>query len=386
MISLIGVISVLGVALGVAALIIVLSVMNGFDSEVRDKIIGTYSHIIVVKEGGIADPEELVSKFESMPEIVSASSFITGQAILKKEDVVTGILIKGIDPEKESEVTSVIKYAAGSAEGLTESGTIVLGSELMKNERIRMNEEVKLVLPYSHMDVETLEMKTIGSFTSGRYDYDANMAVVGLDTAKELFRTHGSVTGIGIKVENEMEVNSLKNRLQGILGYPYVVKSWMDLDRNLVTALAVEKKMMFLILAIIVMVACFNIAGSLIMMVMEKKRDIGILKAIGANSRGVSLVFLLQGLVVGIVGIALGSAGGVYIAERINQVASLLEGLTGVELFPSDVYYFTEIPVLISSHDVILVVTVAITLTVLAGIYPAWKAARLDPVKAIRYE
>jgi len=228
--------------------------------------------------------------------------------------------------------------------------------------------------------------EVIGSFTSGRYDYDANLAVVSLDTARDVFRMGDAVTGVGLRVEKEMEVSGLKSRLQSLLGYPYIVKSWMDLDRNLVTALALEKKMMFIILALIVMVACFNISGSLIMMVMEKTRDIGILKAIGANSRGISSIFLMEGVIVGFLGVMAGGLSGVFIANRVNAVAEFIKRVTGFELFPNDVYYFAEIPVNVSMTDVCTIISVAMALTLVAGLYPAWKASRLDPVEAIRYE
>ncbi len=385
MISLIGGISVLGVALGVVALIVVISVMNGFDAEVREKIIGTYAHLVVQKEGGIDDHPALISRIESMPEVKSAAGFVTGQAVLRAKGSVTGILLKGIDTEKESKVTEVIRYTGEEATRL-KGDTIILGSELMKNERISVGDTVEVVVGYSLTDLEKSGLKVIGSFTSGRYDYDAHMAVVGLPTARKLFRTGQKITGIGLRLENAMKVSGIKSRLESMLKYPYVVRSWMDMDRNLVSALALEKKMMFILLALVIMVACFNIAGSLMMMVMEKTRDIGILRAIGANSRGISLVFLLQGAMTGLAGVMLGGFGGVFLARRVNAAADFIERITGFSVFPNDVYYFTEIPVKVTAPDVGTIIAVAMFLALAAGLYPAWKASRLDPVEAIRYE
>ncbi|MFH1394727.1 MAG: lipoprotein-releasing ABC transporter permease subunit [Candidatus Omnitrophota bacterium] len=385
MISLISGISASGVALGVAALIIVLSVMNGFDSEVKNKIIGTYAHVIIMREDGITDYNSLVSQIEAVPEVENASVFVTGQAIIKKDEAISGIILKGIDPQKESEVTKLINYA-GESGGKLGPGTLILGKELLRNENIDIGDIVEIFVPYSAIDFKRIKVKVVGTFNSGRYDYDANMALVDVETAQEIFRLNNAVTGIGVKLADADNAYEIKKRFQNMLGYPYMVKTWMDLDRNLVSALALEKKMMFVILGLIIIVACFNISGSLIMMVMEKTRDIGILKAIGANTRGISLVFILQGMLIGVSGVTLGSVAGLYIANRINIVSNFIEKITGVAVFPSDVYYFTEIPVQIKSSDIFLIISIALFLSIAAGIYPAWKASRLDPVEAIRYE
>ena len=375
----------LGVALGVASLIIVMSIMNGFDAEVQKKIIGTYSHIVIMADGGITDPGRLVSRMESIDGVESAASFMTGQAVLRKDESVTGVLLKGVDPDAEGEVTDVIEYTSASPADL-KGQTIVLGSELMHSEGIGVGDVVEVLVPYSATDMEKRKLRVIGSFTSGRYDYDSNLGIVGLGTARSMFRTGDTVSGIALRLKDGMEVNFVRDNIQKMLGYPYTVKSWMDLDRNLVTALALEKKMMFIILGLIVMVACFNISSSLIMMVMEKTRDIGILKALGANSMGISAVFFTEGAMIGILGVLTGGAAGIFLSNRVNQVADLIERVTGVVLFPNDVYYFTEIPVKVAGSDVVTIITVAMVLTLAAGVYPAWKASRMDPVEAIRYE
>jgi len=385
MISIIGFISIIGVALGIAALIIVLSIMNGFDQEIKKKIIGTYSHVVIMKETGIADYENIIDKIVKLPGVTGAAAFITGQAVIKSGKNVTGILLKGIDAGKETAVTEVVSYTGDEASKL-DGDTIILGSELMKEGNINPGDTIQLIIPYSQFDMEKVKLKVIGSFTSGRYDYDANIAVVDIKTADKIFRKKNTVSGIGLKVQDEMNVNDVKKMLIDRFGYSYNIKSWMDLDRNLITALALEKKMMFIILALIVMVACFNICGSLIMMIMEKTKDIGILKAIGASSMGVSFVFLFQGIFIGLMGVLIGGAAGVFLAERINVVADFLERITGITVFPDDIYYFTKIPVALSNDDVLTVIVVAFTLVLSAGIYPAWKASRLDPVEAIRYE
>jgi lipoprotein-releasing system permease protein len=384
-ISFINITSVAGVALGVASLIIVLSVMNGFDEEVEKKIVGTYSHIMIVKEGGIAAHQEIAKMAETLPAVKSAAGFVTGQAVIRKDVEISGVLVKGIDTEKEKEVSDVVSYIAGADKEL-KGNTVILGTELMRNLGIRPGDTVEIIVPRSELDVDTREFKVIGGFSSGRYDYDANLALMEIAVAQDIFALDGSVSGVAVRLRSGEDVTRAKGELQHMLKFPYVVKSWMDMDRNLMSALAMEKKMMFVILGVIILVACFNISSSLMMMVMEKTRDIGILRSIGANSAGVSSVFFLEGFFVGSLGVVLGTSAGIFVANRVNQIAGLVKDWTGYEMFPNDVYYFSEIPSKVSSQDITTIIIMSMALTLAAGLYPAWKASRLDPVEAIRYE
>jgi len=380
-ISIISFISVLGVAVGVAALIVVISVMTGFDEEIKERIIGTYAHLVVMGRPAISDTESIINKVKTDKDIIGASSFIERQALLRSKDTITGILIRGVDEVNEPTVSNIKHF---TSKGVLDFGknNIILGSELRKNLNISIGDEVSLISPEENSVQDFVVSDT---FSSGRYDYDANIACISLEKAKTLFNTT-SVTGLGLKVKNEYDVRKIKKRLQKFLGYTYSIRTWMDLDRNLMKALAMEKKIMFIILGLIVIVACLNICSSLIMMVMEKTKDIGILRSIGATSFHVGLIFLLEGLFIGLLGTTIGAIFGVTIAKNINPLAGAIEKVTGSELFPSDIYYLASIPAKIDIFDISLILGFAIIIATVSGLYPAYQAARMEPVEAIKYE
>jgi len=380
-ISTISVISILGVIVGVAALVVVISIMTGFDIEIKEKIIGTYSHIIVLREGGIKNAEKVMDTLNARDHVTASSPFIDEQAFLKHKDVVVGVLLRGLDEERESAVSNVKEYIDSGELSFGKNG-IIVGRELAKAMRLKKGDNVTLFSPYAN---EKKEFTVSGTFTSGRYDYDANIVFTSIADAKALFK-RDSVSGIGVKVDNEFNAYTIKRALQKVFRYPFTVRTWMELDKNLMRALAIEKKMMFVVLALIIVVACFNIASSLIMQVIEKTKDIGILRAIGARATDIKTIFIFLGFSIGVLGAFLGSALGILIAGNINAIASCVEKLTGLELFPSDIYYLSSIPAKIVVKDVAVIAAFSLGLAVIASLYPAWKASRLNPVEAIRYE
>jgi lipoprotein-releasing system permease protein len=374
-ISIISLISVLGVAVGVCALIVVIGVMAGFDNELRDKIIGANSHIVIEQEGGVQDAATMIKKIKTEPHVVSAAPFLDGQAFIKAKDSIQGISIRGILADEELKVSKVGSYIkAGSIDGL-KNGGMVIGTEMAQRYGLKLGDTVSVLSP---IDGSAKDFKVAGIFNSGYYEYDSGLAFVDLKDAQELFGAEGKAGGIGVKIDDEYLAPELRIKLQKKLGFPFYVKTWIDLNKSLFSALKLEKLAMFWILALIVAVACFNIAATLIMVVMEKTKDIGILKAIGATNNSIRIIFTLQGFIVGVVGTALGVAGGLglgYLLERYQFIK-----------LPKDIYYIDRFPVDIQYTDVAAIVVAALAISLLACLYPAWQASRLNPVDALRYE
>lgn len=373
-ISIVSLISILGVAVGVAALIVVIAVMSGFDNDLKDKITGSSSHLVIETEYGMTLDKEILSEVLNTEHVVSASFFVSGQALLRHNNSVGGIILKGIDPSGETRVNKIGQYMVEGSLDFGRDG-IVVGSELANRFRLKIGDRLMII---SAAYREGRSLKVCGIFTSGMYEYDANFAYMSIAGAQELFGMNGVVSGIAVKIDDAMKALDVKRVLQKELGFPYVVRTWIDLNKNLLEALKLEKTVMFIILTLIVMVACFNITGALIMTVLEKTKDIGILKAIGASNIGVMGIFMLQGCVVGILGTALGASAGVLTCWALKTYKFIT--------LPRDVYYIDRLPVNVQPQDVILIVASAIILSLFATIYPSYRASHLDPVEALRYE
>ncbi len=374
-ISIISLISIFGVAVGVCALIVVIGVMAGFDNDLRDKIVGTNSHLVIEKDGGIEDAQAVIKDIKTIPHVVTASPFLDGQAFVKFKDEIHSVMVKGVVPEEEVRVTRVGEYIKqGSIDNLKDGG-IIIGSEMASRFNLRLGDQVSVSSP---MAAAVKDFKVAGIFNSGMYDYDLNLAFVDLKQAQELFGAEGMAGGIGVKIDDVYLARDLRAKIQKRLGFPFWVRTWMDLNKNLFSALKLEKLAMFIILALIVVVACFNIVSTLIMVVMEKTKDIGILKSIGATNRSIMAIFTLEGFLVGAIGTLLGVAGGLGLSY-------LLEKYQFIQL-PRDIYYIDRFPVDVQFGDTAVIVAAALFISLLSCIYPAWQASRLNPVDALRYE
>ncbi|MDD5746352.1 MAG: lipoprotein-releasing ABC transporter permease subunit [Candidatus Omnitrophica bacterium] len=374
-ISIISLISVVGVATGVATLIIVIGVMTGFDNELRDRIIGTSSHIVVDKLGGLDSNPEIMKTIAAVPEVVAVAPFVNTQALLMDKEKLVSVVVRGIDQEREPRVTGIAKFVKQGALSVNNGNQIIIGTILAQQLALNVGDSVRLVtVGFAAGDTYTVS----GVFSSDMYDYDSGVVFVSIKNAQALTDDRAMVSGISVKIKDAYKAERVKKAIQAKLGFPYYTRTWMDLNRNLFDALKLEKTAMFIILTLIVLVASLNIASTLIMMVMEKTKDIGILKAIGATNKSVRLIFTMVGMSIGGVGTLLGTAGGLLMAY-------LLKTYEFIKL-PQDVYYISTLPVTIEPLDVGWIVVAALGISLCATFYPAYQASRLNPVEALRYE
>lgn len=388
-ISVITVISVLGVMVGVMALVVVLSVMNGFRADLMSKILGVNSHILVLNFGGaFGDYGEVAEKVVKVNGVVASTPFIYAQVMVNNSGNVSGAILRGVDPKNVARVLgfeSMIKGGSlASLEGRAEGfPPIIIGRELSRQIGASPEDIVTLVSPEGKLTPlgrtpNTRKFRVTAIFDSGMYEYDATMVFVSIREAQDFLALGDRVTGLEVRVRDIYESGKIAKRIQKDLGYPYWTKDWKVMNRSLFSALELEKVTMFVILTMIVLVGALNIISTLVMVVMEKTRDIAILRAMGASARSIMSVFVLQGLLVGLIGTLAGLVSGLGICHLLAKYKFIS--------LPADVYYISKLPVRVEFMDVWLVALAAVFISFIATLYPSWYASRLNPVEAIRYE
>ncbi len=402
-ISLITLISVAGVALGVMALIIVLAVMTGFEEDLKDKILGTNAHVVVLKGGGeIADYPELMTRLKRFKGVVAATPFIYNQVMLSTGKNVSGVVLRGIDTKSDAQVTNLHKAVVegtltdldkpvASSGGEPPLPSLVIGKELAKNLNLFLGDTVNVISPLGNitplgMIPKMKRFRIAGIFNTGMFEYDSTLAYAGLAESQSFLGMGNSVTGIQLKVEDVYKTGELVQLINKGIGFPYHARDWMQMNKNILFALKTEKTVMFIILTLIVLVAAFGIASTLFMVVMEKTRDIAILKSMGATSQSIMRIFIFEGLIIGIIGTVVGVLSGLLIALNLESIVGLVQRLTGFELFSKDIYYLDHFPSQVIPADVLLISVTAIFISLAATLYPAWQASKLLPAEALRYE
>jgi lipoprotein-releasing system permease protein len=390
-ISFITFLSMAGVTVGVMALIIVIAVMAGAESYFTTQILGVESHIVIRRHGGmISDYDAVMQKVLAEPGVRSAAPFVYSQVMLRSSSGISGSVLRGIDPQidgspiKGYDKTALIEKIRPQVieEADVRPPGIILGKELALSINVAEGETIYLIAPKGMMSpighMPTMKrFEVTGIFESGFYEYDASLAFIHLNTAQQLIKIGDSVSGIGVRVDDIYQADTMAQVILSELGFPYWTMDWMQMNRNFFSALKLEKKAMFVILTLIIMVAAFNIASTLIMMVMGKTRDIAILKAMGASDRSIWKIFVFKGTVIGFIGTAIGVVLGIL-------GCVLLKHYKFIEL-PGEVYYFTSLPVQLEVLDVFFIVSAAMIICFISTLYPAYKASKLNPVEALRY-
>ena len=391
-ISLISLISIAGVMVGVMALIVVLAVMTGFTTEFRDKILGINSHVVVQDyTGNIVDYEEVAAKVRAVAGVSGVTPYLYSQAMITSGEGGTGAVLRGLDPvsapgvlslEKHLLTGKIVDLSPEQSEGAPRVQGIILGKELAVLLRVSMHARVRLISPSGPLTpmgvlpkVSTFQV--VGIFETGMYEYDSALAYVSLETAQRFFDLPGAVHGLEVKTVDLNQADQIARRIEQALGPNFFAKDWMRMNRNIFSALAMEKTALSVIMALVVMVAAFNIVSTLIMVVMDKNKDIAILKSMGATSSSIMRIFIYEGLVIGLVGTLLGVLGGL-------GLCALLSRYQFIKL--PDVYPISTLPVLVLPSDVILIAVSATIITLVATLYPSWQAAKVDPAVTLRYE
>jgi lipoprotein-releasing system permease protein len=393
-ISFISFTSVLGIALGVTALITVLSVMNGFETELRERILGMTAHATVTTYAGrLEDWPAVEARLHGRPHVVAAAPYVTGESMLSNGQRVSGAILRGVLPAAEGSVSDVVEHIQGGNIELLKPGEygIILGSELAVALGAGVGDAITVVSPQVTVAPTGIlprlrRFTVLAIFEVGMYEYDRGVALVHMEDAAKLFRLDDAVSGLRLRLDDVFDAPRVTYQLQGELQGDYRVEDWTRKHANFFRAIKTEKRVMFIILTLIVAVAAFNIVSTLIMVVTDKRSDIAILRTLGASPASIMTVFIIQGVVIGVLGTALGVAGGVSLALNIETIVPAIESFFGVQFMAADVYYISEVPSELHWSDVWVMAAVALVLSLLATLYPAWRAARTQPAEALRYE
>ncbi len=392
-ISFISGVSMLGIALGVAALIIVLSVMNGFQKEVRDRMLSVVSHIEVFGPGGgmLEDANRTMAEARRNPEVTGAAPFISAQALLARGEDMRGAVVRGIDPAKEGEVTDLARTMQPVLDRL-KSGEfgVVMGAELARALGVREGDPVTLIAPSGQVTPAGVvprlkQMTVVGTFDSGHFEYDSGLVMLHQDDAARIFRLEGP-TGIRLKLKDLNKARDVAGELTQTLSGAVVVRDWTRQNRTWFAAVQLEKRMMFIILTLIVAVAAFNLVSTLVMTVQDKRADIAILRTLGASPASIMGIFVVQGALVGVIGTLVGLLLGLGIAVNIDVIVPALEHALNASFLPRDIYLISRMPSDPQQADIVPIAVISLVLAFLATLYPSWRASRVNPAEALRYE
>lgn len=387
-------ISVASIALGVAALIIVLSVMNGFQKEVRDRMLAVIAHIeVTAVPGPLEDAAGLAKRLEARNDVLAAAPYVQGQGLFNSGDVVRGALVKGIDPAAEPKVSDIAQNITGGGK-LTDLSPkrfgVILGRDLARALGVSTGDKVALLVPQGNMTPAGLmprmrQLTVLGYLSSGHYEYDSTMALLNIEDAAALFRT-GGPQGLRLKISDMNDAPAVARSIARGLPPGVYASDWSRQNRTWFAAVQVEKRMMGIILFLIVLVGAFGLVSTLVMTVKEKQSDIAILRTLGASQGSIMAIFMIEGTIVGLVGVAAGVAAGLLVAENVGSIVSGIEALMGVEFLPKEIYFISTMPSDPRLSDIVPIALFSFLLSLAATVYPSWRAARIHPAEALRYE
>jgi len=385
-------ISTAGIALGVAALIVVLSVMNGFQKEVRDRMLSVLSHIEITAPDGLSDWQTLSAKLASQPHVLGVAPMVSSQGLLSRGEVMRGVAVRGVSPTEEGRVSDLPKqFVAGDIADLRPgSFGVVLGAQLANMIGVRLGDRVNLIVPEGDLTPAGVmprmrALNVVGVVDSGHYEYDSSLAILHWQDAAALLRLRDP-SGLRVKVDDMQRAPQIANQLAGLVPQALWVTDWSRSNRNWFAAVQTEKKMMFIILTLIIAVAAFNLVSTLVMTVNEKQADIAILRTMGASPGLIQRIFLIQGLAIGLLG-SLGGVGlGLLVALNIDVIVPTIEAIFRVQFLPRDIYFISQLPSDVRFNDVLTVGLMAFGLSILATLYPSRRAAKVQPAEALRYE